>query len=87
MQDAKYILKRLDSTGQTELSKRDLYQLCRSKAGFETITGLDGGLSVLSKMGYIRIAKVRVGEKGGRPSERVFLNPEYTTQNPQYSQY
>lgn len=82
--DAKYILKRLDSTGKTEISKRDLYRLCMDRVGFETVEKMEPGLNVLVKRGYIRIAKARKDEtdttakKGGRPSYMVYVNPIYT---------
>lgn len=73
-QDAKYILKRLDSTGQTEISKRDLFDLCKGK--ITNVESMENGLSVLVNRGYIRIEKLKTGGKG-RPTEKVFVNPEH----------
>lgn len=83
VKDAKYILKRIDSTGQTEISKRDLYQLCKDKKRFEQAENMEPILNLLIDHGYIRIEKVKTG---GRPTEKVILNPEYISQNPQNTQ-
>lgn len=82
--DAKYILKRLDSTGKTEISKRDLYDLCKGRVGFETAEKMDPGLDVLIKRGYIKIERAPKSQNSqnsqnrGRPSYMVYVNPIYT---------
>ena len=60
--DAKYILKRLEADGRTEISKRDLYQLCNGK--FKDVDSMEPGLNVLTGRGYVRIDRVRLA--GGR---------------------
>lgn len=84
--DAKYILKRLDSTGKTEIKKKELFDLCRDRVGMEKVEGIEPGLEVLVKRGYIKIEKVSAGQnrqnpqnprKGGRPSWVVYLTPAY----------
>ena len=69
--DAKYILKRLEADGRTEISKRDLYQLCNGK--FKDVDSMDPGLNVLTGRGYVRIDKVKTG---GRPTEKIYINPK-----------
>lgn len=82
--DAKYILKRLDSTGKTEISKSELQQLCKERVGLETAERMEPGLDVLVKRGYIKIEKDTTSKnpenpkKGGRPSWMVYVNPIYT---------
>lgn len=82
--DAKYILKRLDATGKTELSKSELQQLCKERVGMETAEKMEPGLEVLVSRGYIKIEKSPASEnhenpkKGGRPSYTVCVNPIYT---------
>lgn len=82
--DAKYILKRLDSTGKTEISKRDLHQLCKNWVGLEEAEQMEPGLNVLVKRGYIKIERYpktqnpQNPQKGGRPSYMVYVNPIYT---------
>lgn len=83
VKDAKYILKRIDSTGQTEISKKELFDLCRKKEGFEQVEYMDPILNLLIDHGYIRMEKVKTG---GRPTEKVILNPEYLTQKAQKAQ-
>ena len=80
VKDAKYILKRIDSTGQTEISKKELFDLCYKKSGLETIELMTPILNLLIDHGYIRIEKVKTG---GRPTEKVILNPEYIMQKVQ----
>ena len=84
VRDAKYIMSRIDSTGQTEIRLRDLHQICKDRKGMETKEGMIPGLNCLIKHGYIRIQKKSVAaqnpqnaQKGGRPSEIVHVNPEY----------
>lgn len=82
--DAKYILKRLDSTGKTEISKRDLFDLCKGRVGMEAAEKMEPGLEVLVKRGYIKIEKALKSQKSqksqnrGRPSLMIYVNPIYT---------
>ena len=82
--DAKYILKRLDSTGKTEIKKKDLFDLCKDRVGLETVEKMEPGLEVLVKRGYIKIEKTPAPQnpqnpqKGGRPSYMIYVNPIYT---------
>lgn len=80
VKSAKYILKRIDSTGLTQISKRDVYRLCKNKEGFETADSeaFVTGLEELRRRGYIKIEKDK--STGGRPTEIVTLNPLYLQQ-------
>ena len=80
VKDAKYILKRIDSTGQSEISKKELFDLCYKKSGLETVELMTPILNLLVDHGYIRIEKIPTG---GRPTEKVILNPEYLAQKVQ----
>ena len=97
VRDAKYIMKRIDSTGQMEMKLRDLHRLCMDRKGMEKKEGMIPGLRCLIEHGYIRIQKGYLNgktdrtdkmeyfksqnpqnpQKGGRPSEIVYVNPEY----------
>ena len=84
VRDAKYIMKRIDSTGQMEITVRDLVKLCKDKKGMETREKLIPGIKRLIEHGYIRVQKGYLKDqnpqnpqKGGRPSEIVYVNPEY----------
>ena len=84
VKDAKYILKRLNEYGQHEISKRNLYQLCRNRSGMEKAEGMEKGLNELVQRGYIRIFKIQPEsqnsqnpQKGGRPSWMIEVNPIY----------
>lgn len=83
--DAKYILKRLDSTGKTEIKKRDLFELCKGRVGLETAEKMEPGLDVLVKRGYIRIGQPPKSQnsqksqnRGRKPSPMIYVNPIYT---------
>ncbi len=71
VKDAKYILKRLLSTGKMEISRGELFHLCKGRLG--TSDGMKPGLEELVRRGYIRIDKASTGGRG-RPSETVVLN-------------
>lgn len=75
IRDAKYILKRLQSTkyGQTEeFSKKELFDICRSH--FKKVDQMLPALQCLEEHGYLRIEKI---ETKGRPTERILLSPAY----------
>lgn len=80
VKNAKYILKRIDSTGLVQISKRDVFQLCKKKEGFETAESENfvTGLEELRRRGYIKIDKDK--STGGRPTEMIVLNPLYLEQ-------
>lgn len=89
VKDAKYILSKIDSTGKMEMTLRDLHILCRNKDGMERKEGMIPSINCLIKHGYIRVEKVSLKSqntqntkhtkltKGGRPSEMIYVNPEY----------
>lgn len=79
--DAKYILKRLAADGRMELSKRDLFHLCKGR--LKRAEDLEPGLKALTERGYIAVEAIKTGERG-RPTERIRITPEYQKyQNPQ----
>lgn len=80
VKNAKYILRRIDSAGENCLNKKTVYELCRKKKGFETVTSeaFTTGLGELRRRGYIKIEKDK--STGGRPTEIVTLNPLYLAQ-------
>lgn len=80
VKNAKYILKRIDSTGLTQISKRDVFQLCKKKQGFEKSDSENfaSGLEELRRRGYIKIEMDK--STGGRPTEIIVLNPLYLQQ-------
>lgn len=71
-EDAKYLWRRIQSTGYDEISKRDLYQLCKGK--FKRVEEMAPALLVLIEMGYIREEENQTGERG-RPSKKIVVNP------------
>ena len=76
--DAKYILKRLQSVGKAEISKRDTFHLCKGR--LPTVEALEPGLQELCRRGYVRIDKATTGERG-RPAETVIFNSYLNTLN------
>lgn len=69
VKDAKYILRRL--RGQAEISKRDLFQLCNGR--FRCVEDMEPGLKTLIERGYLAI---ETRKTGGRPTEKIYLNPQ-----------
>ena len=90
VRDAKYLIKRIDSTGLMEIKLRDLYQICKDRKGMGTRDGMIPGINCLVEHGFIRVNKVYPNtqnpqnpQKGGRPSEIIYVNPEYIKQKEQ----
>lgn len=79
VKDAKYIIQRMDGNSKNiknskNISKRDLFDLC--KGHLKTVEEMEPGLKVLEEHGYI--ARVQEKKEGrGRPSEMIYVNPEY----------
>lgn len=77
--DAKYIMSRIDSKNSNnskiqEISKRDVFNLCKGR--FKKVDDMEPGLECLIEHGYITAFQEEA--KGtGRPSTRIFINPEY----------
>ena len=71
--DAKYILKRLKSTGEMEFNASGIFDLCKGK--FLTREEMQPGLDILIDRGYIAIEKIKTGGRG-RPKEKIYLNPK-----------
>lgn len=76
IKDAKYILSRIGDRSTkrdkiTEITKRDLQKMCKQ---FKKKEDMEPGLQCLLEHGYIRIEEKRTK---GRPSTKIFINPEY----------
>jgi len=68
--NAEYLLKRIKNIGKSEISKRDLFDVCKGKFG--NVEKMEPSLQVLTDMGYIKeIDK----STGGRPTKILHLNP------------
>ena len=76
--DAKAIWKKLK--GKREISKRDLYQMMKQRAGFEKSDGLNAGLEELERRHYIRMGNTQYPQNTqksrGRPSVVILINPK-----------
>ena len=68
--DAKYLLKRILNTGKDEISKRDLWQICKGK--FKKVEEMEPALQMLIDMGYVA---EETQNTGGRPSVKIIVNP------------
>ena len=69
-EDAKYLWRRIQSTDQEEISKRDLFTTCQSK--FKKVENIEPAIRTLSDMGYLREIE---RQTGGRPSKIIIVNP------------
>ena len=72
IEKAKSILKRIEEKNEYELTKRDIWRLCKNQAKFPKADDLDSGLKVLEDYGYIRIEEIK-GK--GRPTTKIKVNP------------
>ena len=78
--DAKYIISRLIANSNNSknskndfISKKALFDSC--KGHLKTVAEMEPGLQCLVEHGYIAIVKENQGK--GRPSEKIYINPEY----------
>ncbi|RGX57035.1 DUF3987 domain-containing protein [Anaerotruncus sp. AF02-27] len=69
-EDAKYLWRRIESTGRDEISKRDLFAMCQGK--FKRVEEMEPSLQVLVGMGYVQEED---RSTGGRPSKKIIVNP------------
>ena len=72
-EDAKYLWRRIEGTGQSAISKRDLFRLVRSK--FKKAEYMEVPLRVLVEYGYIRIEDVERDGAGRKASPKIKVNP------------
>ena len=76
VKEAKYIISRLGTNDKNDLNdfinKRDAIRLCQR---YESVEEMEPGLKCLEEHGYIAIVKETNGR--GRPSEKIYINPEY----------
>ena len=70
-ENARYLWRRISSTGQDEMSKRDLFNICRGR--FKRVEDMEPALQALVNMGYIREIEIATG---GRPTKKLFVNPK-----------
>lgn len=83
--DAKYLWKRIQRSGQGDITRRDLHQMCRGK--FQKIEHIEAPLQTLVEMGYIREIDIGNGSRG-RPSRKIIINPyAQNSQKPQKHEY
>lgn len=69
-ENARYLWRRIRSSGQDEMSKRDLFRLCKGK--FRRVEDMEPALQALISMGYVREVALPTG---GRPTKKLFFNP------------
>lgn len=71
-EEARYLWRRISSTGETEIRRRDLFDICKGK--FRTVEAMEPALRRLGDMGYVREDEIVTGGRG-RPSTIVTVNP------------
>ena len=81
IEDAKYLWRRIEASGEAEISKRDLFRLVRSK--FKKAEGMEAPLRVLVEYGYIRVEDVERDGAGRKASPKIKVNPFAYGQNGQ----
>ena len=70
---AKYVLRKLESVNVTEISKREIYLLCRSRY-FKKTEDISETLNLLEEHGYIRVKDSISSNTVGRKSTIYELN-------------
>lgn len=73
IENAKYLWRRIEADGETEISKRDLFRLVRGK--FKKAESMDAPLRVLVEYGYIRIEDMERDGAGRKASPKIKVNP------------
>lgn len=72
--DAKYILKHLNKLQEDAPTVKSLFDMCRKREGLKTMEEFRPRLDYLIERGYLY---TEAAVTGGRPTERIYLNPEY----------
>ena len=67
-ENARYLWGRIQRSGQDEMSKRDLFRLCKGK--FKRVEDMEPALQTLISMGYVREVDLSTG---GRPTKKIIL--------------
>lgn len=70
-ESARYLWRRISGTGREEMSKRDLFNICKGR--FKRVEDMEPALQTLVNMGYIREIEIATG---GRPTKKLFVNPK-----------
>lgn len=79
-EEARYLWRRIESTGRDEISKRDLFAKCQGK--FKKVENMEPALQTLIEMGYVRETEKSTG---GRPSKSILVNPH--TKDTKYTKW
>lgn len=69
-EDARYLWRRIESTGKDQLTKKEVIHLTHGK--FQKAEDMEPALQALIDMGYIRR---EIQKTAGRPKEIIILNP------------
>ena len=77
--NAQYVWRRLENSGKDEISKRDLFRLCRGR--FKRADEIDAPLRVLTEYGYVRIEVTERDGAGRKASPVITVNPLTTGHN------
>ena len=75
IQEARYILKRLDKLQSDCVTVRELHQKCKGRTGFKIAAEFRDKLEPLISRGYFMIESL--SDTGGRPKELIRVNPAY----------
>lgn len=71
--DARTVLKAIRELGSST-TRRDVHRKLHNRAAFASSDDLSAPLALLEEFGYIKRARSTT-DQGGRPSERILLNP------------
>jgi hypothetical protein len=71
--DARTVREAIRNLG-SPTTRRDVYRKLHNRAAFASSDDLSAPLALLEEYGYIKRVKATT-DKGGRPSEQIFMNP------------
>lgn len=83
-ENAKYLWRRIEATGQSAITRRDLFRLVRGK--FKKSEYMEVPLRILAEYGYICIEDVEREGAGRKASPKINVNPLARGQNGQNGQ-
>lgn len=74
-QNAKYILRQIKKQGKMELSRYEIFRLCRGR--FRHDEDMTPAFEMLIEYGYIRETETDYKGSGRKPSQRYLINPYF----------
>ena len=75
LQDAKHILRQIKRNGETEITRYDIFRLCRPH--FKSDADMTPAFELLTEYGYIKEIEAEYKGTGRKPSPKCIINPYF----------